>query len=76
MAGPDCEPGIKINTKEIDATDDDGLMLGADGDKLGFYGETPIEKPEVTGSRSGNVALAGLLTALGNLGLITDSTTD
>jgi len=75
MSGPDCEPGKKINTKEINATDDDGLMLGADGDKLGFCGETPIDKPEVTGSTGDNEALASLLTALQSLGLITDSTT-
>ena len=34
----------------------------------------PIAKPTVTGSRGANAALASLLTALANLGLITDST--
>ena len=42
---------------------------------VGFYGSTPVAKPTVTGSRGGNAALASLLTALANLGLITDSTT-
>ncbi len=37
------------------------------------FGVTPIAKPAVTGSRGGNAALASLLTALANLGLITDS---
>jgi hypothetical protein len=45
------------------------------GDELAFYGATPVTKPEVTGSASSNAALASLLTALENLGLITDSST-
>lgn len=44
------------------------------GSKAGFYNATPITKPAITGSRGGNAALASLLTALVNLGLITDST--
>ncbi len=42
--------------------------------KIGFFGATAIVKPTVTGSRGGNAALASLLTALANLGLITNST--
>lgn len=38
-------------------------------------GVAPISKPAVTGSRGGNAALASLLTALANYGLITNSTT-
>jgi len=41
--------------------------------KSGFNGTTPIAKPTVTGSRGGNAALASLLTALANYGLIVDS---
>ena len=41
---------------------------------IGFYNTAPIAKPTVTGSRGGNAAIASLLTALANLGLITDST--
>jgi hypothetical protein len=41
---------------------------------LGFFGATPMAKPTVTGSRGGNAALASLLTALANYGLITNST--
>lgn len=41
----------------------------------GFNGTAPIAKPTITGSRGGNAALASLLTALANYGLITDSTT-
>lgn len=42
---------------------------------ISFYGGTPTTKQTVTGSRGGNAALASLLTALTNLGLITNSTT-
>ena len=74
MAGPDCEPGRKIITKEIQATDEDGVTIGAEGDKLGFGGETPIEKPTVSGAIGENEALASLISALANLGLIVDNT--
>ena len=40
--------------------------------RLGFYGAADITKPAVAGSRAGNAALASLLTALANLGLVTD----
>ena len=40
---------------------------------VGFFTGTPIAKPTVTGSRGANAALQSLLTALANLGLITDS---
>lgn len=43
------------------------------GSTLGFYSATAIAKPTVTGSRGANAALASLLTALANLGLVTDS---
>lgn len=42
---------------------------------IGFFTSAPVAKPTVTGSRGGNAALASLLTALANLGLITNSTT-
>lgn len=42
---------------------------------VGFNNTTAIAKPTITGSRGGNAALASLLTALANYGLITDSTT-
>lgn len=50
-----------------------GISIGAS--TLGFFNATPVAKPTVTGSRGGNAALASLITALANLGLITDSTT-
>jgi hypothetical protein len=41
---------------------------------MGFFNTAPVAKPTVTGSRGGNAALASLLTALANLGLITNNT--
>ena len=55
------------------------IIIGGDidhnGSNIGFYGTAPIAKPTVTGSRSGNAALASLLTELANLGLIVDDST-
>jgi len=42
---------------------------------IAAFGGTPVAKPTVTGSRGGNVAVAGLLNALSALGWLTDSTT-
>jgi len=42
---------------------------------FGFNGAAAIAKPTVTGSKAGNAALASLVTALAQYGLITDSTT-
>jgi hypothetical protein len=42
---------------------------------LGFYGADPVGRPTVTGSRGGNAALASLLAALDQVGLIDDQTT-
>ena len=43
------------------------------GSTAGFFNAAAVSKPTVTGSRGGNAALASALTALANLGLITDS---
>ncbi|MFG2352595.1 hypothetical protein [Streptomyces sp. NPDC048521] len=45
------------------------------GNKLGFYGAAPVGRPIVNGSRGGNAALASLLAALDQVGLIDDQTT-
>lgn len=42
---------------------------------LGFFGVAPIARPNITGSRGGNAALASLLTQGALLGLWTDGTT-
>lgn len=43
--------------------------------KAGFFSATPVVKPTVTGSRASGAALTSLLSAMSQLGLITDSTT-
>lgn len=58
----------------------DTLSFGANslamtGGTLGFYGSSPISQPTVTGSKGGNAALASVITALKNLGLVVDTTT-
>jgi hypothetical protein len=50
------------------------FRIGSNG-ATGFFGSTGTTKPTITGSKGGNAALASLLTALANLGLVTDSTT-
>jgi len=51
------------------------LRLQPIGGAVGFFGSSGTTRPTVTGSRGGNAALASALTALANLGLITDSST-
>lgn len=50
-------------------------MTFKDDGSVGFFGSGGTTRPTITGSRGGNAALANLLTALSNMGLITDSTT-
>lgn len=78
---------MKLRTNNTDAVTIDGstqavttaglLTIGGNldhnGANVGFRGSTPISKPTVTGSRGANAALASLLTALADQGLITDS---
>lgn len=42
---------------------------------MGFFGTGATDRPSITGSRGGNVALANLLTALQTLGLVINNTT-
>lgn len=48
-------------------------VIGSAGSMVGFYGSIGTTQPTVTGSRSGNAALASLLTSLAGLGLIVNS---
>ena len=54
---------------------DGSVKLGLANAKLSFYGAAEVAKPTITGSRADGSALAGLLTKLASLGLVTDSTT-
>ncbi len=53
------------------------VTITTDGSQplLGFFGGGPTAQPTVVGSKGGNAALASLLTALNDLGLIFDATT-
>jgi hypothetical protein len=48
--------------------------LRMDGTGLGFFGRTPVGRPNATGSRQGNSALTSLVSALTALGLLTNGT--
>jgi len=52
-----------------------GQAIHATSAGLGFFDGTPVERPNVSGSRAGNAALASLLSTLDSMGLITDTTT-
>lgn len=60
--------GIKIQQGGTD-------RIATNSTGIGFFNETPIAKPTITGERDANPALADLLTDLASFGLITDSTT-
>ncbi len=66
---------VRIEGNRDDSTFDVAFRAGTSGSAptLAFYNTAPIVKPTVTGSRGSNAALASLLTALANLGLLTDS---
>ena len=68
---------FRLQQEDSAGTVQTGIEIGANatGSYLGFHGTGAITKPTVTGSRGGNAALASLLTALANYGLITDSST-
>lgn len=51
------------------------VRIQVNGTGMGYFGTTPAAQQTVTGSRGGNVALASLLTALANYGIIVNSST-
>lgn len=67
----DSTDGSEVMTFGNATTDPDFSFLGTGG--IGFFGATPAPKPDISGSRGGNAALADLLTELATLGLIADS---
>lgn len=54
---------------------DGWAKIATSGGRVGFFGADPALKQTVIGSKGGNAALASLMTALANMGLVTDSTT-
>lgn len=69
---PNADNTIALGTSAVKWSALWAQNLRADGTGVGFNGTAPIAKPNVTGSRGGNAALASLLTQLAALGLITD----
>ncbi len=67
--------GIRYSSPNVELTVGALFAAGFGINTVGFCGTTPIAKPTISGSKGGNAALASLLTALANMGLITDSTT-
>jgi hypothetical protein len=53
-------------------TTHDGILVAAE--QIGFFGGKPTRKPVVSGSVTNNSALGSLISALAELGLITDRT--
>lgn len=51
------------------------VIMGRNGQSIGFYGSAGTAKPTVTGSKGANAALTSLMTALAGFGLVVDSTT-
>ena len=57
----------------LDSVTDQFSPITGASQQIGFFGTSKTTKKTVTGSRGSNAALASLLTALANYGLITDS---
>jgi hypothetical protein len=78
LDGANFTAPVLVHNSRVEVRDGGGNPLHRlDGaaNKAGFFGATPVGQPTVTGSRGGNAALASLLTALAQLGLVVDSTT-
>ena len=78
LAGANFTAPVLVHNTRIEIRDGGGNplhRLDGNTNELGFYGATPVPQQDVTGAHGGNAALVSLLTALSNLGLITDSTT-
>ena len=74
MAAPNIEG--TTNAAVITGGTGGSKVANATSETVGFYGSTGVAKQTVTGARDETEgALANLLTALANLGIITNSTT-
>ncbi len=71
----DANTYLRFQTDDFSLAAGGNVRVQGDATGLGFFAATPVAKPTVTGAKGGNVALTSLLTALANLGLITDSST-
>ena len=77
LTATDASRKASLILSAFDTVERDALSIAASGTaaQIGFLGAAPVVRPTVSGSRGANAALASLLTALANLGLIVDSTT-
>jgi hypothetical protein len=72
------EGGSGTNKGPVELTCDTTVRIKCDATGIGFFSAAPVAKPTVTGTLvdlTATGALKSLLTALANLGLITDSST-
>lgn len=69
-AGPTADGELALRAANGAGLGTKRIRINSTG--LGFFNTAPVAQPNVTGSRGGNAALASALTALANLGLITD----
>jgi len=75
-ANVDAGTGNPNGNVSIGNTNAVNVNIGRSGQKVGFLGATAVVRQTVSGARNNpEAALANLLTALANLGLITNSTT-
>lgn len=77
ITATDASRAARLRLYVYDTAAREAMAIEASGTaaKIGFLGATAVVRPTVSGSRGGNAALASALTALANLGLITDSST-
>lgn len=66
---------FRINTENLTDVFTVGETNSTGEPIMGFFLNSAVTRPAVTGSRGGNVALANLLIALQTLGLVSDNTT-
>lgn len=78
VVATDASRTARLSIRVADSGSDNREVLRGEASgsapMIGFLGANAITRPTVTGSRGGNAALASLLTALANLGLITNNT--
>ncbi len=74
------EGALAVNTQVIAPADSPAftgaVCIGDAQSTLSFFGTIPQARPQVSGSRGGNAALASLLAALAALGLVWDASTE
>jgi hypothetical protein len=75
LQGAGSLTGFRYSSGVVEVISGASFAAGFSDTKVGFCGTTPVTKPNITGSRAGNAALASLLTQLASMGLITDGTT-